>query len=299
MTALAAIAVLGAGLPLRAELAPPVDEAQPEVVRVQPTGPWKLDYGETDCLLQRGFEKDGQRYFVTIKQNAPGQSFGLTLAGPALKRLLSVKGLSLELSDRGPLPIRQTVLTGQTPEYETTFVFQAVLLDGPPTPAMDGVPQLHRAGIDPARAATADRIVLANDKGRKGVWFETGSLQPAFAALNTCTEDLLAQWGLDPQLHRSYTPPVMRNPEAMSKLLLKDFPTRAVAFGESGFFSFRVIVETDGTVSSCHIEARTKVNYLDPRCEEVLRTVRFDPAKDAQGNPMRSFYATTISYVVP
>jgi hypothetical protein len=266
---------------------------------LQPTGQWNLDYGQTDCLLQRGFEKDGQRYLVTIKQNAPGQTFGLTLAGPELKRLLAVKGLSLALSDRGPIPIRQTVLSGKTPDYGTAFVINAVMLDGPPTPVIDSMPQLRGIGIDPVQAARADRIVLTNGKGQKGVWFETGSLTPAFAALNTCTDDLLKQWGLDPQQHRSYIPPVMRDAKLLTKLLLRDYPTRAVSFGESGFFSFRVIVEIDGTVSSCHIEARTKVNYLDPRCEEVLRIVKFDPAKDAQGNPMRSFYSTSINYLIP
>jgi len=68
---------------------------------------------------------------------------------------------------------------------------------------LDSAAASRAASIDPVQAAKTDRIVLATGKGKKGVWFETGSLKSVFAALATCTDDLLAQRGLGPKQHRS------------------------------------------------------------------------------------------------
>lgn len=119
--------------------------------------------------------------------------------------------------------------------------------------------------------AKTDRIVLATGKGKKGVWFETGSLKSVLAALATCTDDSLAQWGLGPKQHRSYVPPAMCNTVEPATFFLRNYPERAAANRKSGVFSFRVIIEPVGTVPCCHIEARTKAGDLDPRCKDIVR----------------------------
>lgn len=294
--ALAAIAFLGAGLPSRAEQAPAAADAGPGVARLAPATPWNIDYGETDCLMQRSFEADGKRYLVTFVQSAPSRTFSLTVAGPEMKSLLGAKELTLALSASGPLTLTQTPLSANLPDYGTALIFNGVALEDMPTQGPDSAQKPGGAGIDPVQAAKADRIMIGAGKRKKGVWFETGSLKPVFAALNTCTTDLLTQWGLDPVQHRSYVPPVFRNGMEFAIYLNEHYPKRAATNGEGGIFSFRLIIEADGTVSSCHVEARTKVYDLDPRCKDIVRIAKFDPARDAQGNPMRSFFATTVTY---
>ena len=60
----------------------------------------------------------------------------------------------------------------------------------------------------------------------------------------------------------------------------------------------RVIVEADGSVSECFVENSTETERLEsPACREMLKS-EFEPARDAEGQPMRSFYASSISYVI-
>ena len=157
-------------------------------------------------------------------------------------------------------------------------------------------PVLASAGIDLAVAETVDRIVL--QKGKHVISFETGSMMPPFQALNVCTSDLLREWGLDPEQHKSYVRPSWENSKKIVRRIQDAYPRKALMSREQGIFRMRVIVEQDGSVSDCHLEKSTETEKLEsPACKE-MRSAKFDPARDSAGNPMRSFYATTITYAI-
>lgn len=60
----------------------------------------------------------------------------------------------------------------------------------------------------------------------------------------------------------------------------------------------RVIVNPQGRVEDCAIIKATETEKLElPACK-VMEDATFEPALDAAGQPMRSFYATTITYVI-
>ena len=59
----------------------------------------------------------------------------------------------------------------------------------------------------------------------------------------------------------------------------------------------RVIVSEDGKVEKCSIDASTTNELDSPACREMERA-EFEPALDAQGEPFRSYYATTITYMM-
>jgi len=134
--------------------------------------------------------------------------------------------------------------------------------------------------------------------GGKPVSFETGNLKDAFEALNTCTSDLLKDWGLDPAKHASYTPVNWTNQDEVTKKIQRLYPTAALNRGEQAIFRMLVIVDEQGTVTDCQINAATNVDALaSPACQE-MSDASFSPAIDENGNPMRSFYATTVSYQI-
>jgi len=91
----------------------------------------------------------------------------------------------------------------------------------------------------------------------------------------------------------------MCNTVELATIFLGNYPKHAAANRKRGVFSFRVIAEPDGTVPCCLIAARTKAGDLDPRCKDIVRIAKFDPATDAQGNPMWSFFAATAAYLAP
>ena len=104
--------------------------------------------------------------------------------------------------------------------------------------------------------------------------------------------------GLDPDQHVAYVPPRFINEAAIARRIQARYPRDAVNAGEQAIFRMRVIVEADGTVSDCSIENSTEGNRLEsPACREMMKA-QFEPARAHDGGTMRSFFATTVSYVV-
>ncbi|MEM6856702.1 MAG: TonB family protein [Pseudomonadota bacterium] len=277
----------------------PADAAELDAAtKLAPLRPWNIDFSDNRCRLSRLFGSEEEPHLIFFEQAAPRGRFGVTFAGAELERFKRTDDLALGAERDEPIERIDQYYHG-----DVTGIGPAIIIPdhsiGRFTTAgegSDGTPRLTRAGIDLEEAATIERFVLK--KGKKVVSFETGDMMPAFQALNVCTSDLLRSWGLDPEKHQAYRWPVWTNRVSVSQRIAREYPRGAINRRETGVFRMRVIVEEDGTISECFIEASTQNNQLDsPACLQ-MRRAKFEPARDAQGQPMRSFYATAISYAL-
>jgi outer membrane biosynthesis protein TonB len=150
-------------------------------------------------------------------------------------------------------------------------------------------------GVNLSLSRKVERVVV-HSHGRV-LSLETGNMQPAIRELNACTMDLVAQWGLDPAQHRYYTPPRWLNASAISRWTGSDYSDVGPSQTDEGVFRIRVIVETDGRISECTVLRATAANSLKPRVCLRMQEARFEPALDAEGKPMRSFFATSLIYL--
>lgn len=269
--------------------------ASDEAIVLQPVSPWNIDFGENRCRLTRVFGSAEDQHLLFFEQAAPRRDFGVTFAGSQISRFGGVRRLSIGMERDVAMERLDRFNHGDVADLGPAIIIsnhtisEASLEDTP-----EGV--LRSAGIELGKAENVDRIVLQN--GDKVLSFETGNMMPPFQAMNTCTSDLLRDWGLEPDKHTAYYPPQWSNERSVVRRIGRQYPGDALRAGEQGIFRMRVIVETDGTVSDCHLEESTEMDQLEsPACRE-MRRARFEPARDAQGNPMRSFYATTISYSI-
>lgn len=282
--------------------------AQEDAERIAPSSPWNLDFGADRCRLTRLFGPEDDRHLVFFDQAAPGRAFGLTIAGSSVARYSTANRLYIGLQEDVPMLRLERYNAGEVNGVGPAIILASVamakpdetsqqrLYTGEREGASDSAPIPTTAGIDVDEAAKVERIVLK--RGGRVLSFETGNLGEAMAALNTCTTDLLNEWGLDPEQHQSYTPPRWTNQDAIVRRIQAVYPRTALNRGEQAIFRMRAIVEADGSVSKCTVEAATETEKLDsPACREMLRA-RFDPAIDANGDPMRTYYATSISYVI-
>lgn len=290
-TALAAAMAL-APLPAAAEMAyPDALAAEDGAERLEPIIAWNIDFGENRCRLTRMFGTDKDRHLLMFEQGAPGSSFGLTLAGSDLVNFKTAAKVDLGMERDEPMETKDLIGKGEVPGFGPALIFSNIGI-GTAQPAGP----LRAAGLDLDEAATIDRVVLR--RGKVVLSFETGNMREPLAALNACTDDLLTQWGLDPEAHRSHVPPKWTNENSVTQRIVAAYPSAARSIGEQAIFRLRVTVETDGSVSDCLIEGSTVTQRLEsPACKEMQRAV-FEPARDAAGQPMRSFYATTITYVI-
>ena len=266
-------------------------QSNDKIVLLQPISPWNIDFAENRCRLSRVFGSSDDMHLLFFEQAAPKAEFGVTFAGSQLARFQRDRGLFIGM--RGDVAMEEL---DRFNIGDVESVGPAIIIASHNVGRLVEVEGPIQGGIDLAAAEMVDRIVL--QRGEHALSFETGDMMPPFQALNTCTGDLLRAWGLDQEQHQSYTPAVWTNERRIVQRIVRDYPRRAVLDGEGGIFRMRVIVETDGTVSDCLIEKSTITESLESPACRAMEGARFDPALDAQGQPMRSYYATTITYAI-
>ena len=262
---------------------------QDGAVRLQPMSPWVLEFAENKCRLARWFGTEGDKHLLMFEQAAPQSGFGLTMAGPAIRRFHGRDSFRIGMQGTAPMQERERFESG-----DVEGIGKAIILARHSLGANRSEDGLRNAGINVEQAAAVDRIVI--ERSGRVVSFETGNMGDAFKALNVCTSDLLESWGLDPAQHQSYVPPRWLNQDSVERGITASYPRQALLSGEQGIFRMRVIVEADGTVGECLVENATETERLEsPACGE-MRRAQFAPARDAAGQAMRSFYATSLTY---
>jgi TonB family protein len=274
-----------------------VQAAQPVVLA--PSSKWVVDYAEQKCRLFRSFGAGDQLAILYLEQSYPSERFGLTVAGPPLRGFAFPRPVMLRFneSDREN---RTTPFTGNIEKVGPALIYSSIDFDhhesadfaqreddGAQAP---GLPEI-------ARDQAARVRFLEFHQGGKTVRFETGEMAAPSAALNACALDLLRVWGLDPERQKAATrSPEWTNRDEVVRRITAKYPGGALAFGEQGIVRMRVMVGANGDVTDCQLERATSAQSLEsPACKEMQRA-KFNPARDRDGKPMPSYYATTIVY---
>jgi TonB family protein len=282
-----------AALPFAA-LAAPV-EAKP--VDIAPSSPWNVDFGENKCRLARFFGEGEDRHLLFFEQYWPGETFGMTVAGPSFKRFQS--GIRTDVSFSGAQkPFQTRPFTGTVGKYGSGVIYSTLSL------AKDDAARTADE-IAPARVPQLDKeiarqaeFVSLRQRGDE-IRLLSGPLDEAFAVLDNCAFDLIGTWGLDVAQHRKATRlPRWINKDTVVKRIVAVYPRQALNSGEQGIMRMRVTVSAQGMVEDCTIIKATNTDQLEsPACKAMLEA-RFEPALDAEGKPMRSYFAETIVYVI-
>lgn len=278
--------------------APAVAHAAEPVV-LEPSGPWRLDYAEQKCRLARMFGEGENRHALFFEQSGPSAEFGFTAAGPGFKRFRASRDVKLQFGDRQE-PRETEPFLGELSGIGTAVIYSALTLEhDPDNPRDDSVVEekLLTSLPEPEMSTASQADLVRLSQGKRSVEIRTGNLEAPMKALVTCTHDLVDHWGLDVEKHKTLTRmPYWLNVDSVARRIQKKYPSSALRIGEQGIMRLRVIVEKDGSVSECMIENATEVEALEsPACQD-MRKAQFDPALDANGEPMRSFYTTSIVY---
>ncbi|MFN9633588.1 MAG: TonB family protein [Erythrobacteraceae bacterium] len=271
--------------------------AQAEPVVVQPSSPWNDDFAEDKCRLSRLFGEGESQHMLAFQQYWPAETAGLTVAGPAFERFRSPQRTDVRFFE-GQEPLRTRPFTGSVEQFGSGVIYSSIrITEAEPTDTNE-VDEPRSGGIPQLNATEGDLVqFVALKQGGREVRLETGPLGEAFKVLNQCTLDLLRDWGLDPDKHVTATSlPRWTNQAALTRKIIANYPTGALAQGEQAIMRMRVIVSAEGMVESCTILKATNTTRLESPACEVMQGARFEPARDASGQPFRSLYATSITY---
>lgn len=280
-----------------------------------PSSKWAMDYADDSCRLIRNFSDGKSEITVALERYAPGEPLAIGIAGnfdvwksadktsyafasdqPGMDAPLQVSKLAdgrsayllsnVSLTPIGAAPGGQTFA-------RTDFGPPAVRpvsarTGAAPMPAPPPLETREAAELD--SAGKVDKLIV---KGgfKEPLQLDLGSMAAPLKAMQGCTKDLVAHWGVDADAHRKLTRPA--GPADFAAFGQAMFLQKwAMGAGATSFARYRLLIDRDGKLSNCTVTAAgVPKGFSDDLCA-AARRVAFQPALDADGQPIPSYYAS-------
>lgn len=268
--------------------------ANADTVAVTPSTPWNVDFAEDRCRLARLFGEGEGRHFLFFEQYWPGERLSLMAAGPEFSGFRSRQTTRLKFFESQET-LRTEPFTGSMAQFGNGVVYSSVSIETGTDSLEEDTSPTTLPALDTEFAERVEFVSL--DQRGKEIQLITGPLDEAFEVLNTCTESLVAAWGLDLEKHLTATRmPRWTNEREVVRKIGSSYPRSALNRGEQGIMRMRVTVGEDGRVKDCKVIKATETDRLESPACEAMSDAQFEPALDSEGRPMRSYYATSIVY---
>jgi Gram-negative bacterial TonB protein C-terminal len=275
-----------------------------EPLRLSSSSKWHVDYGPDHCRLARQFGVGDQTVIAIFDKFGPGEGFRMTVAGKPV-RTNTPKDEAWVQFGPAEAPQQLPFLRGNV-GTDTALLFVSSERIAPPSDAelLAIKNKEHGEWIDLAPIASsryeAVRHMEIGKPLRQPVILETGSLRKPIETLDKCVDDLLTRWGIDVEKHktRKQAPVPTENPGRW--ILSYDYPLDMLNAGQPALVEFRLNVGTDGKPTGCHIQATTRPKEFDDAvCKSLMRRAEFQPALDADGKPLASYWRSRVRFELP
>jgi hypothetical protein len=144
-----------------------------------------------------------------------------------------------------------------------------------------------------SRAASLD---LADDQGRPlGRWTIPVAARAA-EALAACEAEKLTDWGADPAAVEPGATAARPLGDPASWLTIRDLGMAMSTQSGVATVVFRLVVGPDGRAAGCTMVEQAGNIDLTGACRALSGSARFEPARDARGNPVRSVFVHVASF---
>lgn len=261
-----------------------------------PASDWVLDYAESSCALRRAYSDDaGRIVYVDMRQYHPNSPVTFTIYSADVER--SPEEVRYRFNPDEDNRDAGFAFALDFGEDMRGFRFLGDYLRKDDRP--DDIEEFD--ALDPsvfvAREAEVTSMVVL-EGFEQSILLRTGSLAAPMEAMRVCLDELLVHWGLDAEVHRTLSRRVeLKNERGFGQDLGADFPRQLRRDGGAASMRVRLLVDAEGAVTDCSIYSMVgEASVGDIACETFSRYARFDPALDAEGNPVASFWTTDLTY---
>ena len=255
-------------------------EPKPPMV---PTSKWNVDYAPTECRLLRTFGEGKEQILLQIARYDVLDRLEMALAGPHIPATDEKQAVSVSTSTVAEVPgMRAQGFAGMR-NTPATLRF---------SPDVD-LPKALRGDV----AAGKPTMLGINFVRRYAIRLDLGAMANALAALDKCSDNLIASWGIDPVQQRQLKsgPEPVESP--VSWFRPDDYPAGLSQMGMGGAVIIRLLVGTDGNVQKCEVaKAGGDKAFQDATCEAATKRARFRPAIAADGQPVASVWIKRIDW---
>lgn len=290
--------------------AAPLLIAASQPVRLKPSSPWVVDYGEQSCRLIRKFGTGDAETLLQFESTAPDEMDMLIIGKPLKSGAAEIPARFLPVQDK---PDQGLVITAKDNGAPGVLFSKVRLLPSQAVATLDARTDWRRAhrGVRPPaldlaeemqlRAARRDFAAKATEleiEGRRGrpVILDTGSMGAPIKSFDQCSRDSLKDWGADPSLEDQIVRPVwLVNHDSL--LTASDYPTGMLMTGEQSDVKVRVLVDASGHVTKCTSLSHFNLPAFNQLvCDKITRRARFEPAEIAGGTKVPSYYTVQFHF---
>jgi len=148
-----------------------------------------------------------------------------------------------------------------------------------------------------ALSALEDSDTLTLSYRREAFQLTGVNLKGALAAAQTCEDDLLRDWGVDPAELRLIATPAKALYDPADWQTGGDYPTKELNAGRAGSVVIKLDLAATGGVASCTVVVSSGVEAFDKRsCAMAVKRAKFAPARLADGKPVPSLVFLNIRW---
>jgi hypothetical protein len=192
-----------------------------ELLHLQPSTPWVLDYAEEHCRLARNFGDGDQLVTLIFDQFEPGDWFRISLTGKPVEASRAKKDAALQFGPHEPeAEITGTIATAdrRKPAFIVNEAQRLAPLNAEEKRAQEAARKdrisFEPTPIGPAREAAAAWLELRN-AFRHNLRLEIGPRDKPLAALSDCSWDTIRSWGLDVEAAENTKPQADSEPRIL------------------------------------------------------------------------------------
>lgn len=259
-----------------------------------PITPWNIHYDDDSCALRRGFGAGTRKVVFELRHFAPGESFTATVAAKFIN------------AGQSTLKVR---FVPDAEAFEVESAHSLRYSDGmegvvwgssfrTPLIAFDVRAPWPKAERDARESAI--RGVEISGRISPSITLVTGEMHKPMTAMRGCLDELLTHWGLDATAQKTLSRGVRPVGQgAWAKIIQDNYPGDMIRQLKGGIVRLRLIVDVDGRAKSCHIQIPSQdPSFERAACAGMIKAARFEPALDATGKPIVSYFTSSVIYAI-
>lgn len=261
-------------------------------LQLAPASEWQYREFDDRCRASRDFGEGEDVTTLWIEQGGTETNYNLTVMGRPLRNPYG-GGIYLQFGDY-PEFIR-SYIAAESSKGRPVLRMYGVGLTPPPPAARDEKSPAPDTALDLAKAGEIAALGLRGAI-RQPVRLELGPMFEPLGTLALCGAKLsaiLSEAGRP--LSGEATPPVAIDSDTW--LSAADYPDYLARAGMGGAVRIRITVNAEGKASSCFVTGSNKPQLFDDTvCLGVLKRARFEPARNARGEAVPSYFFYTITF---
>ena len=276
---------------LAALLAPTVAIAADNQRTLVLSSPWNVDYAQDSCALRGAFGTGASKVILELRQYSPLDTFDAAVASTRFGGGLTA--VKVRFAPNGQLRLLPGMSRLTFPNGMVGVTWLESFL---PLPLKQQDPVTRKSERDASEIAVTG-IELAGGI-KPSILLATGEMHTPMNAMRKCTDELVTHWGIDAAAQRTLSREVKPIDQMKwVRALLDSYPPAMEAQMKNGTVRVRLMVGPDGRTTSCHIQVPSQdPSFEETTCEKLMKVSKFEPALDADGKPIGSYFVTKVAF---